>query len=58
MLRSMMIGLAIAGLLHVASGYFAPAEGLAVASKRIDWVAVQADSLAAVLCKATTLLAR
>lgn len=56
MLRSMIIGLAIAGLLHVASGFVTPAAGIAQASQRIDWVTVQVESLSAVLCKGYTLL--
>lgn len=58
MLRSMIIGLAIAALLQVGVQIFSPATGLEFASKPIDWVAVQADAVAHLLDHGFTLLAR
>ena len=58
MLRSMIIGLAIAALLQVGVQSFSPAAGLALATKQIDWVAIQADAVAQLLNHGFTLLVR
>lgn len=58
MLRSMIIGLAIAALLQVGVQSFSPATGISLASHRIDWVAMQADALAHLLDHGFTLLMR
>jgi hypothetical protein len=50
MLRSMLIGLAVAALLQVGVHSFAPASDLSLASHRIDWVSVQANTLTRLLC--------
>ncbi len=44
MLRSMIIGLAIAALLQVGARTVASTNGVALA-KQIDWVQVQSDAL-------------
>ena len=46
MLRSMIIGLAIAALLQLGAHCFAPLSGMALEAKHIDWVKVQTDALA------------
>jgi hypothetical protein len=58
MLRSMIIGLAIAALLQVGVQSFSPAAGLSLASNRIDWVAVQADAVTHLIDHGFTLFAR
>lgn len=45
MLRSMIIGLAIAALLQVGTRTVTPPNGVALA-KQIDWVQVQSNALA------------
>ena len=46
MLRSMIIGLAIAAVLQIGVHSLAASAGLSVAAKRIDWVQVQTNALA------------
>ena len=50
MLRSMIIGLVIAALLQVGGHVFSPASPVSLAAHRIDWVKVQTDALARLLC--------
>lgn len=58
MRRSMIIGLAIAALLQLGSHSAAPAGGVSLASHRIDWVVMQANAVARVVCDGYTFLAR
>ena len=46
MLRSMIIGLAIAAVLQIGVHSLAASDGLSLAAKRIDWVQVQTNALA------------
>ena len=46
MLRSMIIGLAIAAILQIGGHNLTAADGLSLAAKRIDWVKVQTNALA------------
>lgn len=50
MLRSMIIGLAIAALLQIGGNAFSPPSTVSVGEQRIDWVKVQTDALARLLC--------
>ncbi len=54
MLRSMIIGLAIAALLQVGARTVASTD-MTLAAKRIDWVQVQTNALAHMLCNGITL---
>ncbi len=58
MLRSMIIGLAIAALLQVGGHRFAPPAGVSLTAQRIDWVAVQTNALTHLLRNGTLLLMR
>ena len=57
MLRSMIIGLAIAALLQVGARTVASTD-MTLAAKRIDWVEVQTNALAHMLCNGITLRTR
>ncbi len=57
MLRSMVIGLAVAALLQVGAHTVASTDGIALA-KRIDWVQVQSDALAHLMWDGYMLLVR
>ena len=58
MLRSMIIGLAIAAILQIGGYCIAPANSLALAAQRIDWVQVQTNALAHLIDKGFTSLTR
>jgi hypothetical protein len=58
MLRSMIIGLAVAALLQAGVHTAAPAVNVSVASQKIDWVAVQARTLARLVCDSHALPVR
>jgi|GEM_PF-1328468 len=58
MLRSMIIGLAIAALLQVGDKIFSPAEEVLLAAHRIDWVMVQTEALGRLINLGYTLIAR
>lgn len=58
MLRSMIIGLAIAALLQVGGHRFVPPTGVTLTAQRIDWVTAQTDALGHLLCNGYTLLTR
>jgi hypothetical protein len=58
MLRSMIIGLAIAALLQVGGHSFAPPARVSLPAQRIDWVAAQTNALTHLLCNGTALLTR
>ena len=58
MLRSMLIGLAVAALLQVGVHSVAPSAELSMASHRIDWVSVQANTLSRLICGSLTTLTR
>ena len=58
MLRSMIIGLAIAAVLQVGVHCLSPAERVSLAAKRIDWVTVQTNALAHLICNGYTSLTR
>jgi hypothetical protein len=58
MLRSMIIGLAVAALLQVGVHSVAPASDVSLASSRIDWVTVQASTLARLVCDGCLVLVR
>jgi hypothetical protein len=58
MLRSMIIGLAVAALLQVGVHYLSPAGSVALAAKRIDWVQVQTNALAHLIGNGFTSLTR
>jgi len=57
MLRSMIIGLAIAALLQVGARTVASANGVAFA-QQIDWVQIQTNALAHLIYNGCALLAR
>lgn len=57
MLRSMIIGLAIAALLQMGARTVASTNGVALA-KQIDWVQVQSDALAHLICSGSTFFTR
>lgn len=57
MLRSMIIGLAIAAVLQLATQIVANAD-VTLAAKRIDWVQVQTDALTRMLCSGIPLRTR
>ena len=57
MLRSMIIGLAIAAVLQLATQIVANAD-VTLAAKRIDWVQVQTDALTRMLCNGIPLRTR
>lgn len=54
MLRSMIIGLAVAAILQFGTRTIVGAD-LTLAAKRIDWVQIQTDALARMLCNGMTL---
>jgi hypothetical protein len=54
----MIIGLAVAALLQVGCHGFAPAEGVSLAAKRIDWVQVQTNALARLIGTGYTSMTR
>ena len=56
MLRSMIIGLAIAAILLVGDHSFSPADGVPLAAQRIDWVQVQTRALPRLIGNGCTLL--
>ena len=56
MLRSMIIGLAIAAFLLVGDHSFSPADGVTLAAQRIDWVQVQTNALTRLIGNGFTLL--
>lgn len=58
MLRSVIIGLAIAALLQFGGYSFAPTTGVSLAAQRIDWVTAQTTALTHLLCEGYTLLTR
>lgn len=58
MLRSMMIGLAIASLLQIGAGVFSPVDGMELAAQRIDWVQMQTDALSHIIANGFTLMLR
>lgn len=58
MLRSMIIGLAIAAVLQIGCQSLSPVEGVTLAAKRIDWVQVQTDALARLVGTGFTSLTR
>ena len=58
MLRSMIIGLAIAALLQFGGYSFAPLAGVSLTAQPIDWVAAQTTALTHLLCDGYTLLTR
>jgi len=58
MLRSMILGLAIASLLQVGARTFAPAQTLSLAAQRIDWVTMQAEAVDRLVCQGYKLLTR
>lgn len=58
MRRSMIIGLAIAALLQLGTHSVAPAANVSLASQRIDWVVMQANTLTRIVCGGYTFLAR
>jgi hypothetical protein len=45
MLRSMLVGLAIAALLQVGSHFSAPVSAPSFSSTHVNWVAVQASAI-------------
>ncbi len=57
MLRSMIIGLAIAALLQVGARTLAPTDSVSLA-RQIDWVQVQSKALSRLACDGFTLLTR
>ncbi|GAA0567875.1 hypothetical protein [Rhizomicrobium electricum] len=56
MRRSMIIGLAIAALLQVGVHSVAPMTDVSLASHRIDWVVMQANTVTRILCDGYTFL--
>lgn len=58
MLRSMIIGLAIAALLQCGARPVASTHGVELAAHQIDWVQVQSEALAHLIADGYTLLAR
>lgn len=62
MLRSMIVGLAIAALLQLGAKGVTPEEGVVLAADHIahraDWAAVQAEAVDRLICQAYTLIAR
>jgi hypothetical protein len=58
MLRSMIIGLAVAALLQIGGHSFARPAGVSLTAQRIDWVAAQTTALTHLLCDGTALLTR
>lgn len=58
MLRSMIIGLAIASLLQFGARTFAPPHAMALAAQRIDWVTMQAEAVDRLICRGYKLLTR
>lgn len=58
MLRSVIIGLAVATLLHVGSQAVVPASGVAMTAQRIDWAKAQATAMARLVHDGYTLLVR
>jgi hypothetical protein len=57
MLRSMIIGFAIAALLQVGTQFVTSADP-AMTARHIDWVQMQTIGLARILCGSTTISAR
>ena len=51
MLRSMIIGLAIAALLQVGGQIFALPADVSLTAQRIDWVTAQPNALTHLLCR-------
>jgi hypothetical protein len=58
MLRSMVIGLAIASLLQFGAENFAPANTVSLAAQRIDWVTLQAQAVDHLVCQGYRVLSR
>lgn len=58
MLRSMIIGLAIAAVLQCGARTVASTHGVALAAQRIDWVQTQSEALAHLIADGYTLLTR
>lgn len=58
MLRSMIIGLAIAALLQAGARTVASSTDFSLAAKPIDWVQVQTNALGHLLCDGYTRLKR
>ena len=58
MLRSMIIGLAIAAILQIGGYCVAPANGLSLAAQRIDWVQIQTKALERLIGNGFTSLTR
>ena len=58
MLRSMIIGLAIAALLQCGARSVASAHGVELAARKIDWVQIQSEALKHLLADGYTLLTR
>jgi hypothetical protein len=57
MLRSMIIGLAVAALLQLGARTVAATNGVALA-QQIDWVEIQSNALAHLICDGHTFLTR
>lgn len=57
MLRSMIIGLAIAAMLQFGTRLVV-ANDVTLASQHIDWVQLQTKALASIVCQASTLIMR
>jgi hypothetical protein len=58
MLRSMIIGLAIAALLQCGARTVASTHGIELAARQIDWVQIQSQALTHLITDARTLLTR
>ena len=56
MLRSMIIGLAIASLLQIGAQSIAPAQAMALSARRIDWASMQSAAVDRLLCQGYRLL--
>jgi len=58
MLRSMMIGLAVAALLQLAGHALTPVNNISLTAQRIDWVTAQAKGVAKLFSNGYALLPR
>lgn len=58
MLRSMIVGLAIAALLQLGDKAFSPVGEVTLAAQRIDWVKVQTEALERLIYLGYTLITR
>lgn len=56
MLRSMLIGLAVAAVLQVGAQEYAPVSASSLASHHVDWVRLQAVTLARLVCDGCSFL--